>query len=163
MTDTALLELLRSWIDTVLNTNYGLNRPVIFGEQNAPAPAKPYIVIHRPLATTKQGRESTLLNPTNYDIQRVINNYEAVVSITSVGNQTDDIRYILDSIGTQETKDYFYDNDISFMRQETIQSVPDLSAGEWELNTVVDIVIMYPHTTTEDTGYIDTVETENNI
>ena len=162
MTDAALRDIIWGWVDLILNINNGLNIHIIYGEQSAPRPDSNYIVIHKPIPMRKQGHgyRSESDDEGNTTIR---NNYEATISIETVGEETFYLRLLLDSTDMQQVKDYWRINLISFLRNEGILSIPAITENVWELRTTMDIFMLVPELTIENTSYIEEIDYTNNI
>lgn len=162
MTDTELREIIYDWIDLVLNTNYSLSIPIIFGEQNAPRPDSDYIVIHKPIPMNKQGHGDRSYSDDS-GITTIRNNYESTISIECVGKETYYLRLLLESTDTQEVKEFWQTRNVSYLRNAGILSIPNMTENQWELRTTVDIFMLVLSSIEEDTSYINDIDYTNNI
>lgn len=162
MLDDEFLEGLWVWCDKVLNRFNDVNTTIIFGEQNAPRPQKPYLVIHRPVNARQLGHADAD-NPNATGIRPLYFHYTAMVSFEAVGLGTDYIRFLLDSVYLQEYLDLFKQYKITFLRSENIIAVPDLQEDSWEVRNVVDMHFLYAYSITENTNYIEEFQYTNNI
>lgn len=141
-------------------SDIGLN--IIHGKENAPKPGVSYMSIHQPINVRKIGRAAQGYSDNSGDTN-IISNYEASVTFEVVGLLSDYLRMLLDSIEKQVIKDYLRNLNLSFMRNENILDTSDMTENKWTLRSSVDIFILYPHETTENTSYIGDVEFTNNI
>jgi len=163
MEDTAFLDCLWEWADTVLNTDLNLGITIILGEQNAARPKKPYVVIHRPVNTNREGRAYYGDVDATTEERCLTHHHSLMVSVEAVGLGSDYIRFLLDSTDTEWTKQCFTDSKITYLRSENVISVPDLQEDSWELRNVVDLHFLYAYERPEKVGYIETVQWTNNI
>jgi hypothetical protein len=162
MTETnTILDFFYSWFYKILNTENSYNIPIIFGEQNAPAPEEPYMVIHQPFAITKigsgnkemsttTGQEGTML----YDIH-----YQGTMQVEEVGGTGDKLRLVINSLIRQDILDLFSTNKISVLRVENITPSNTNDENIWTLRTITDLIILFADEGSYEANYIETVGT----
>jgi len=160
MTIEEVYIVLQEWIVGILVTEEGLTTlKVIRGNQNAPSPAKPYMVIHqppisnRPTGLTGNFEKADDTGKVNYSIP-----YEASITIEEVGGIGDLLNLLLESINRQDIKDFFKLKFVSIVRVEASVDSTDTKENIHELRDAIDIHINY--TTQKDyaPGFIETVE-----
>lgn len=154
-----LLDFLWGWINQILNTEEELNIPIIFGEQNAPAPIEEgaYIVIHQPMINTKIGYARKSGVNINGD-QTIGSDYEVTVQLDEIAGKGDLLQILIESIERPSIQQLFKNKRVSFMRNENINRIPNMTENIWELRSTVDIILAYGYGIIENVNWIEEVE-----
>lgn len=151
------------WLTYVLNVSGELGIDIIIGEENAPPPSSPYIVIHQPFNIRKVGRVSKSSDTDSEGVMCLVTNYEAIVSIEQVGANGDNLRRIIESSEKQEVKNLLSSLGLAHLRSENINNIPDVTENFWELRCIVDIYVAFASSDSDNTNYIENIEWDNNI
>lgn len=159
-TDEKLFIFLYDWVNKILNTEQGLNIPIIQSHQNAPAPDFPYIVIDYTPIRNKIGRAYKTEQADDGEIN-IIQDYEYLLKIYEVGSSGNKLQILIDSLERNIIKDLFFINQISFLNNEQIQVLPRLDLNDWIKEAVVEIRLgISTHIRSNDDTWIETVEYE---
>jgi len=162
MRDDEFLDILYGWVDLTLNTICGNDISIILGEQDAPRPKPPYMVIHRPVASNKNGRVDQGM-PDVTGIREVTFLHSIMVSFECISTTMNYLRLLIDMTDLEEVKNYFTKNKVSFLRSENIMPIPDLQEDSWELRNIVDLHFLVAYSMDENVSYIENIQYENNI
>lgn len=168
MTKFDVLNVIRFWVNKVINTEAGKNWQVIFSNQNSPRPQVPYFVIQDPMISNNIiGRGNwSKWNYTNESQDEGVvtysNTYEAIVQLNVIGDDGDIFRLLDNSLNRQDIKSDLNSNNVSIIRTE--MELPEVNiTGEYiEKRAIKDIVVVWNDQGTYDPSYIKTVEIEEN-
>lgn len=166
MTKSDVLEVIRVWVDRVLNTENSLGYTVIFGNQNAPRPTLPYFVVQNPMIVNqKVGRgnwgsweftnEVADEGEVNYSIH-----YESTIQLEEIGGDGDTFRLLGNSINREDIKDYFRSENVSILRFEGESSNVDITEDDIEKRAIIDIIVHWTDQNSYDPSYIGEAEIE---
>lgn len=164
MTKKDVLKVIKTWIDNIINVENNLNYNIIFGNQNAPRPPVPYIVVQNPIITDqKMGRgnwqkwkftdEPQDEGQVDYTIL-----YEASIQLEEVGNDGNSFRLLSNSINRQDVLDYFSQSKVSILRLESDISNVDITGSKIEKRVIKDIMIAWVDEDNYDPSYINNVD-----
>lgn len=165
MTIDSMFVFIRSWMDQILNTELSLNIPIIFGSENAPRPALPYIVIHDPpISNVDVGRGNWCKwNFTNQPVDEgqidYTKQYEATISVEHIGGSGQVFNYLRDSIGRYDIKELWRTNYISYMRDEPANDISEIAESFVERRVGITMFVSYISSNNYDPGYIGSVDT----
>jgi hypothetical protein len=157
MTDQELKGKIYDWIDHVINTQYALAVPIIYGESNNPRPASGvYIVIHQPFANNLQDNYTEGETDASGNVTHYASN-ECTVSIEAVRSKGEELRILQRTIDWQTVNDVLTNLGLVVRRFEPIVPIPDNTQNQWELRAVSDFFISYVDEDIENTSYIENV------
>lgn len=162
MTVMEVMTVIRDWFIQILNTELSYDIDIIYGEQNAPAPETPYIVIHQPFALTRIGNGNFEMSETvgEEDTMLYSLNWQGTLSIEEIGGRGDYIKTVLNTMMKQSTKEYFREEKVSILRVEELRPNNELSENIWELRSIVDLIILFPDEGSYEQQYIEVAEME---
>ena len=160
MTTSDVYEVIKAWINNILNTELEKDITIIRGEQNAPAPSDHYIILHQPLTVRKVGSGNFDVSTDDEGNQNYEMHYEGTLSVEEYGgiDNGDNLRILLDSLRRTDILNYFRASKVSILRNAGIQPIPQLLENNWELRSNMDLIILFPDEVTYQPGYFDTVE-----
>ena len=159
MTIAELKTAVWEWLDEQLDDL----EEVIFGDQTAPQPPKPYATI-RLLTVTKLGLSDELL-PTisSGGVQTIKAQRTAAFQIQFFGE--DALQFAEDAKASLQKpsvlEDLFYAKGLAVIDDATVTNITALLETEFEDRAQLDVVFGYASTDTDDVGLIETVEVEN--
>lgn len=143
--------------------------PVIQAFQNAPAPAANYIAVsgEPDLEKVGQARRTFPEQPDapaeEITAAPLVQDYRARVTLWEVGGHGDNLRRVLDTIELQPIQDYLSYNNISVLSVGAATATPQLEDREWVKEHRVEIVLAVAVQVAYAPGWIETVETVNQI
>lgn len=168
MTKRDVLNVIRDWVNTIVNTEAGKNWKIIFSNQNSPRPTLPYFVIQDPMISNNiVGRgnwsnwnytdESQDQGEVTYSIT-----YEATIQLGVVGEDGDIFRLLDNSLNRQDIKSFFQVSNVSILRTES--EIPEINiTGDYiEKRAIKDIIVAWNDQGVYDPSYIKTIELEEN-
>jgi len=135
---------------------------VIWGNQNAPAPKRPYIAISV-IGLNAIGHDEQGKIDSEYK-QETIGQREANVRLTYYADKTDPrnaITALVDLqclLRTQSARMQLYDDGISVLRDPSITNVPQLLQSEYQPQAVLDIALAFSTSVKIEVDTIETVQ-----
>lgn len=164
MTIDDVYTFLYGWINQVLNTEMALAIPIIESNQNAPRPAVPYFVIHKPpisnidLGLGDRGLWEFTDEPEDEGEVCSSKNWQASISLEEIGGSGTTMQYLVDSLIREDILDLFRNAKISLSRNEAITPTTDVTQNFIEKRAIMDVFMLYVSTITYDPGYVGTAE-----
>lgn len=146
-------EFLYSWIYKILIDEENINVRIIKGNQNAPRPKLPYIVIHDPPISSNKIGLGNWDGKVDIDgNMEYIIHFRSSIRIEEVGGNGNYLNLLLEYQNRQDIKDFWRDNNISLMSNESIVDVTDITENIIEKRVMMDIFILYTNTTIDENG-----------
>jgi len=170
MNSTELFNFLYDWIDKVLNTDLGLNVPIIQSNQNAPRLKTQHIIIDYVPNRSKTGRATRTDpapapdDPDDADEMEegkilIIEDYVFTLDLREENGSGDYLKHIIDSIERFSIQKYFFDNKVAYLENGNIIPVPRLNNEEWIKQSVVEIRLgLSTFIETMEDSWIETVD-----
>ena len=136
---------------------------VIVSNQNAPAPALPYLTVDFSGISTRQG-EVTKSELIEYDDEGetkykryYIQDNEKVFTLTEEGGTGSLLELIADSMELETIRAEFITTGISLMRVENVIPRPQLFNEDWQVGATLDLILGVASGLVEESNYIETV------
>lgn len=158
MTEQELKFAIYEWLSSELGIT------VIYADQNAPRPDKPYATI-RIISENKLGGNDEGATVDDDGIQSFCGQREAAVSLNIYGEDAfDSMKLALNSLSKPSIlEDFFYNDDIAILNKGDILNLTDVLETEFEERAQMDLLVGYAEEYTDDVGYIETVELNEEV
>lgn len=155
---------LRNWVYHILITEEGLGLPIIQSRQNTPAPDGTYIVIDRFVGAGNIGRETKVYPPDDEGRTKIANDWEGNVEIWEIDGEGDLLRMLVNSLGRAEIQQtYFQAEGIVTRGVIGVTNIPRLDDDFWTEQAMFEMRIGFADVTTEQSGWIETVNYTGDI
>lgn len=159
MNYAGLQDALYSWLSAAITP-----RPVIFADQDAPQPDRPYATI-KVLSENKLGVLDDQSAPNNLGIASLKGHREATIQVQFYGPGA--VQLALNARNSLNKSSVlfglFWTNGIAIVSDDEVTNVSALLETEIEERALLTLVARYAVEQTDDVGYIETVEVENLI
>lgn len=154
-----------NWVYFVINTENGFEIPIIQSRQNTPAPESTYIVIDRIVEVIQIGRVIKNYPPDETTGKaKVSNDYEGTLEIWEIDGEGDYLRMLINSLERQEIQNIYFAEELLVNRGVIgITNIPRLDNEHWTEQAMLEMKIGFADVTTEQSGWIETVDFVNNI
>lgn len=154
------------WVDAIINNPDDPDNPelaIIPSHENIPAPTstKPYITIDYAPALSTLGKADWSVTQLTEDTfqYKLRTDFEGTVEIWETNGIGEYLYKLVSSQWIPEANDYLRENNISFLRNNDIITIPSLQTdSKWSKESVVEIVFGFGAGITYNTDVVENIE-----
>jgi hypothetical protein len=184
MKSETFYEFLYEWINRVLNVNNGLGIEIIRSNESAPTPNSnntdidddgfvdnddpnkkpdPYIVISYSGTLERFGSASKSNKADEDGFITISNDFDKTIEIREVHGEGDLLQMLIDTRESQEIRDFFRENYISYRTDGPIQPIPNITDNEYTFESIVEIKLGFATGTKYKVGFFEDVSISGTV